>query len=64
MSEDQSRLISRVAKLNGDKRLVMLIEPQHLLHGQEMNDLSHMQGSGEPPVSAQTADLAGMARAA
>ncbi len=65
MSDEQSRLISRVAKLNGDKRLVMLIEPQHLLHGQEMNDLTHhVHGTGEPSVGAAPGQVAGMARAA
>jgi purine-binding chemotaxis protein CheW len=42
MSDEQNRLISQVAKLDGDKRLVMLIDPQHLLHGREMNAVSNM----------------------
>ena len=43
LSQDQGRLIASVAKLNADKRLVMLLDPNHLLHGQEklqMVDLS------------------------
>ncbi len=44
MSDEQSRLISQVAKLNGDKRLVMLIDPKHLLQGREMNAVSRMMG--------------------
>ena len=36
MSEEQGRLISRVANLEGDKRLVMLIDPAHLLQGPEL----------------------------
>jgi purine-binding chemotaxis protein CheW len=36
LSAEQSRLISRVANLQGDKRLVMLIDPRHLLQGSEL----------------------------
>ena len=39
MSDEQSRLIRQVAKLDGDRRLVLLIEPQHLLQGRELSDL-------------------------
>jgi purine-binding chemotaxis protein CheW len=46
MSEEQSRLISQVANLQGDKRLVMLIDPQHLLHGQEMQAMQTL-GNGK-----------------
>jgi purine-binding chemotaxis protein CheW len=42
MSEEQSRLISQVAKLDGDRRLVMLLDPNHLLQGRELGALSHM----------------------
>jgi len=50
MSDEQSRLISQVAKLDGDKRLVMLIDPQHLLQGREMNAVSRMVGGeGDAP---------------
>lgn len=40
LSSEQRRLIRRVAKLAGDKRLVMLIEPQALLHHNELEELS------------------------
>lgn len=50
MSEEQSRLISRVAKLDGDKRLVMLIEAQHLLHGGEMQQM-HQFDTGAQPLA-------------
>jgi purine-binding chemotaxis protein CheW len=46
MSEEQSRLISQVAKLDGDKRLVMLIDPQHLLQSREMSAISNMADGG------------------
>lgn len=42
LSADQHRLIGRVANLDGGKRLVMLIEPGHLLQGQEMGALGGM----------------------
>jgi purine-binding chemotaxis protein CheW len=36
LSEAQGRLIARVAKIDGDRRLVLLIEPDHLLQGEEL----------------------------
>jgi purine-binding chemotaxis protein CheW len=44
MSEEQSRLISQVAKLDND-RLVMLLDPNHLLQGRELGAMSHMMGA-------------------
>jgi purine-binding chemotaxis protein CheW len=58
MSEEQSRLISRVANLQGSKRLVMLIDPQHLLQGREMQAMQHMS-----PGVGQGADAGAGARA-
>ncbi len=40
LSQEQSRLIGRVANLDGGKRLVMLIEPSQLLHGSELQAVS------------------------
>lgn len=40
MSDEQSRLISQVAKLDGDRRLVMLLDPSHLLQGREMQAMT------------------------
>ncbi|MBH1988183.1 MAG: chemotaxis protein CheW [Burkholderiales bacterium] len=40
LSDEQSRLISQVAKLDGDQRLVMLLDPNHLLQGREMQAMS------------------------
>jgi purine-binding chemotaxis protein CheW len=55
LSAEQSQLISRVANLQGDKRLVMLIDPQHLLQGSEM---AAVQGMGvQPGAGADTQDL-------
>ena len=47
MSREQSRLISRVANLQGSKRLVMLIDPQHLLQGSEMQAVQGLQAGGD-----------------
>ena len=47
LSSDQGKLVTHVAKLEGDKRLVMLLDPTHLLEGQEMQavaDLTHAEG--------------------
>ena len=60
MSTEQSRLISRVANLEGDKRLVMLIDPAHLLQGHEVQDIESF-GTAR---AAQPADLPVLAQAA
>lgn len=44
LSAEQTRLIQQVAKLDGDKRLVMLIDPRHLLEGQEMTAMRQLGG--------------------
>jgi purine-binding chemotaxis protein CheW len=52
MSQEQSRLISRVANLEGDKRMVMLIDPQHLLQGGEVQDMQRLGGDAtEMPLA-------------
>ena len=40
LSVDQSRLITHVAKLEGDKRMVMLLDPAYLLEGAEMEEVA------------------------
>jgi purine-binding chemotaxis protein CheW len=45
MSDEQSQLISRVANLEGDKRMVMLIEPRHLLQGSEMQAMEQLDAA-------------------
>jgi purine-binding chemotaxis protein CheW len=54
LSDEQSRLIGRVANLDGGKRLVMLIEPEHLLHGAEAQSVAALTaGAAEPlPLAA------------
>lgn len=39
MSDEQVRLIRQVARLDGDRRLVMLIDPTQLLQGSELRDI-------------------------
>lgn len=56
LSDEQGRLITQVAKLDGDKRLVMLIDPSQLLGAREVQD---MQAVGDTAPEA-----APMARAA
>jgi purine-binding chemotaxis protein CheW len=55
MSEEQSQLISRVANLQGSKRLVMLIDPQHLLQGREMQAMQRMSPSPGKSAGAEPA---------
>lgn len=54
LSEEQGRLITRVAKLDGDKRIVMLIDPSQLLGDRERSALeapgTGTAGSAEPPL--------------
>jgi purine-binding chemotaxis protein CheW len=49
MSDEQSRLISRVAQLDGGKRLVLLIDPAHLLQGGEIQAMGQI---GQPATPA------------
>jgi purine-binding chemotaxis protein CheW len=44
LSDEQGRLITQVAKLDGDKRLVMLIDPRQLLGAREASALSRIDG--------------------
>jgi len=41
-------LISQVAKLDGDKRLVMLLDPSHLLQGREIQAMNKAFDGGTP----------------
>lgn len=42
LSEEQGELIARIAKLNGNKRMVMLIEPRALLGARELTAVSNL----------------------
>lgn len=44
LSDEQSRLITQVAKLDGDRRLVMLIDPSQLLGAREVSAMARMGG--------------------
>jgi purine-binding chemotaxis protein CheW len=48
LSAEQGRLISHVAKLDGDRRLVMLIEPAHLLATGEVDAMTSWADPAEP----------------
>jgi len=63
LSDEQGRLITQVAKLDDDKRLVMLIDPSQLLGAREVSDMSSLaDGDGSDPVPPYLA--AGLAKAA
>lgn len=59
LSEEQSRLISRVANLQGDKRLVMLIDPSQLLQGSELQEVHggtvELEAPADPMLQAKAA---------
>jgi purine-binding chemotaxis protein CheW len=59
LSDEQGRLITQVAKLDGDKRLVMLIDPSQLLGAREAQAMAGIDG-----VQAEPATAAPLARAA
>ncbi|MFN7723571.1 MAG: chemotaxis protein CheW [Rubrivivax sp.] len=46
LSDEQSRLITKVAKLDHDKRLVMLIDPSQLLGARESSAVEKMYSQG------------------
>lgn len=48
LSREQSLLINQVAKLDGDKRLVMLLDPRHLLEGREMAAMTELSDVDSP----------------
>lgn len=56
LGDEQGRLIAQVAKLDGDKRLVMLIEPQQLLGSRDLAALD--TGAGLEEAAADAAPLA------
>ena len=47
LSPEQGRLIGRVANLEGGKRLVMLIDPEHLLQGPEVQAMAALGRHGQ-----------------
>jgi len=53
LSDEQSHLISRVANLQGDKRLVMLIDPAHLLQGREIQAVEQITATAPPAANEQ-----------
>jgi purine-binding chemotaxis protein CheW len=55
LSLEQSQLISRVANLDGGKRLVMLIDPEHLLERRDINALEAFEPAARLPALARAA---------
>ena len=62
MSDEQSQLISRVANLEGDKRMVMLIDPAHLLQSGDVQAIKQLSASAS--ASASVSAEPALARAA
>jgi purine-binding chemotaxis protein CheW len=58
LSDEQGRLITQVAKLDGDKRLVMLIDPSQLLGAREARAMAGIDGVRAEPGADQAAPLA------
>lgn len=48
LSDEQARLISRIAKLDGGRRMVLLIEPRHLLGAPELAEVSALLDTDGP----------------
>ena len=55
LGAEQGRLITQVAKLDGDKRLVMLIDPDQLLGAQESRAMAGIDGVQPQPGDAPPA---------
>ena len=55
LSVEQSLLISRVANLDGGKRLVMLIDPEHLLERGDLHALESFEPVAQVPPLARAA---------
>ena len=47
LSDEQIRLIGRVARLDGDRRLVLLIDPTQLLAAREVRAIESLEPAGE-----------------
>jgi purine-binding chemotaxis protein CheW len=68
LSDEAGRLITQVAKLDSDRRLVMLIDPSQLLGAREVSAMAAMDATGSKAVKPSTkpgvADLPPLAQAA
>jgi purine-binding chemotaxis protein CheW len=58
LSDEQGRLITQVAKLDNDRRLVMLIDPDQLLGSREIKDMAGMSLHKSRSVDAEYPPLA------
>lgn len=57
LSDDAGRLITQVAKLDGDRRLVMLIDPSQLLGAREVSAMAAMDARAATPGTPPDLDL-------
>lgn len=62
LSDEQGRLITQVAKLDGDQRLVLLIDPSQLLGAQDLRAMASL--AGDAPQAADHEALPPLAQAA
>jgi purine-binding chemotaxis protein CheW len=58
LSDEQGRLITQVAKLDNDRRLVMLIDPDQLLGSREIKDMAGMALHKGKPADVEFPPLA------
>jgi len=58
LSDEQIRLIGRVARLDGDRRLVLLIDPTQLLAAREVRAIESLEPAGESRAAASMARAA------
>jgi purine-binding chemotaxis protein CheW len=64
LSEEQGRLFTQVAKLDGDKRLVMMIDPSQLLGAKETGALARLQDAADAAASPAAGASQPLAKAA
>lgn len=62
LSDEQGRLITQVAKLDGDQRLVLLIDPSQLLGAQDLRAMASL--AGDTPQATDHEALPPLAQAA
>ncbi len=51
LSDEQSRLLDRVANLNDEKRIIQIVNPDYLLEGEAVSMLKEMEETGEGTYS-------------
>jgi CheW-like domain. len=59
LSPEQSRLVSRVANLPDSRRMLMMLEPDHLIAGDQLGTLIPQPRAAEAEAQAETDVLVG-----